>query len=257
MSDPNAQGASATPATADSVQTNADADAHPGRVTVTMGPQPASSQAAEAAPDVANKEVAGRGPEAAQPHPSPTPAAGVPAAAAKPPPPRPAGLQALIELRAEVRDMRKAVDALTARVAPDADPVAAAAPDTDTVLRDLTEAVRTLEAYVSLTFFDRVRATLQEMGETDTGPAALERRLTRLSRLMWLFGGVQVIGLIILGLMIVGSLGLADTLGTGLETGLEVTRPAWGPVVDMLGLGAEPALSVDPPVSSTGLASGS
>lgn len=247
MSDPNVQGAAA-PAPADSPPTRPAADAHTGRITVTMGTRPPEATSEAAGADT-TEGTADNGPEAARPRPTPPPAKDAPAAAPnRPPPQRPPGLQALLDLQAEVREMRGVIDALAARGSgadTGGDGGATASPPSGAAasLADLTEAVRTLEAYVSLTFFERVRTTLHEAAESDPRPAALERRLTRLRRLVWLVGGVQVLGLIVLGLMIAGSPGMADG------------NPALAPIVDMLGLGPDTTGPSEAP--SPGLAGGS
>ncbi len=253
MSDPNAQGAAEPSAPANPAPTEPAADAHPGRITVTMGARPpgTTSETAGSGPSEATTDT---GPETARPRPSPPPATDAPAAApGTPPPQRPPGLQALLALHAEVREMRGVIDALAARgsgadTGGDGGTTASPPSDTAASLADLTEAVRTLEAYVSLTFFERVHTTLQEAAESDPRPAALARSLARLRRLVWVVGGVQVLGLIILGLMIAGSPGIADG------------RPAWAPVVNMLGHGADttgPPESPSPASPPTGRAGGS
>ncbi len=52
-------------------------------------------------------------------------------------------------------------------------------------LAGLAQSVRTLESYLSIGFFDRVRAAIAESAES-LRPVALEKRVAGLRRLVWL-----------------------------------------------------------------------
>jgi hypothetical protein len=95
--------------------------------------------------------------------------------------PRPGGnpAEAFQALRDEVRALRLRIEA---GPGPEAD--AAEPADTDT-LAGLAQSVRTLESYLSIGFFDRVRAAIAESAES-LRPVALEKRVAGLRRLVWL-----------------------------------------------------------------------
>ncbi|KAA5605799.1 hypothetical protein F1188_09290 [Roseospira marina] len=101
---------------------------------------------------------------------------------------RDATLEAVTALRQEVRALREAID-------PSPDDTGSSGPAT---LESLSQSVRTLETYLSIGFFDRVKAALGESAE-HLRPVALEQRVRRLRRLVWL---VMLVQLIVLGLIL-------------------------------------------------------
>jgi len=189
MTDPTAQDAMPAPARPETGGRDpGSADERAGKITVTMGSggfQAGVKDAPTGGQDggVAKSQQQAQRPQQPQQPQQPQ----------RPPP----GLQALLDLRAEVHALRGTVAGLADRVGP-----TSSAADEDADPKALTEAVRALEGYVSLTFFDRLRTTLGEVAETDPRPAALEKRLRRLRRLVWVLVLMQGLGLAGLGLLV-------------------------------------------------------
>ncbi|MBB4286188.1 hypothetical protein [Roseospira goensis] len=106
---------------------------------------------------------------------------------------------AIKALRQEMQALRGALAAAAPK--PDAPAETNAATDDATVgerLEALTRAVQTLETYLSIGFFDRVRGTLGEAA-TELRPVALERRVARLRGLV---RGLLLVQLATLGLVV-------------------------------------------------------
>lgn len=104
--------------------------------------------------------------------------------------------EAFVALRDEVRALRQQIEAGGGAASDAAD---GQAPPPETVA-GLAQSVRTLESYLSIGFFDRVRAAITESAEA-LRPVALERRVSGLKRLVWLLLLVQLVTLGLLAVL--------------------------------------------------------